>query len=298
MGIRFFRRKGKRLETCQTAGQQLGDEPRGGKRPGKARNRGSSINNGLIRAVGVDRCAAGGRHSQNIGKVFVAPWSYSRKEIQEKMDKYRAENSRINSRQIMSEDLMLGDTEGLWGTRFHMDDREVREEHQRRLGLSEREEARLERILYTNDTCDGDTESSLTRVLGRSRHRCRKSMGAERWKEFMSREKKTLKEHVSMLENKWGRRFVDSCRRFMADTPLVKRRESEPVQHAHVDASISIHPPMESPHTCRIEMKTNEDSRVIGSLREKYDLNIDKVVSSVVQNDDSFRILARPTSAA
>mmetsp|Transcript_8312 Transcript_8312/g.16666 ORF Transcript_8312/g.16666 Transcript_8312/m.16666 type:complete len:291 (-) Transcript_8312:733-1605(-) len=290
MGIGFFRRKGKRLETCQTAGQQLGDGPRGGKRRGKGRNGGSSIDNGLIRAVGMDRCAAGGRHSQNMGKVFVAPWSYSRKEIQEKMDKYRAENSRIHSRQIVPGELMLGDTEGLWGTRFHMDDVEVRKEHQRKLGLSEREEARLERILYTQND-----ESSLIRVLGRSRHRCRKSMGAERWKEFMNRENKSLKEHVSMLENKWGRRFVDSCRRFIADTPLVKRRESEPLQRAHVDV---IHPPIESPHTSRLEMKTNEDSHVIGSLREKYDLNIGKVVSTVVQNDDSFRILARPTSAA
>ncbi len=288
MGFGFFQRKGKRLEACQTAGQQPGDGPRGGKRRGAAAGRGSTKDDGLIRAVGVDRCG----HAQNTTKMFIAPWSYSQKEIQEKIDKHRNESLRNKSGQMVSGDLMLGDTEGLWGTRFQMDDAGVREEHQRRLGLSEREEARLERILYPNDTCHGDAESPFIRVLGRSRHRCRKSMGAERWKEFIKREKNTLKEHVSMLENKWGRRFVDTCQRCIVDTPLVKRRESKPVQRVHSnlvnERGISVDSQMP-----RVDTKIDGGIHIVGcSLREKYDLNTGKT------NDDSFRILARPTSAA
>ena len=187
--------------------------------------------------------------------VVVPPWSYSLREVKEKVK----ERDGMRRRAVEGGDgegdglLVMGDVEGSWVSASLED---------RRFLPTAREEERLERMFEKGDerSASGshrenaenaenaeNTENKENREnnpFGRGAYRCRKSMGDARWGAYKEREAQQLTDHVEILEERFGKRFVRESRRHvnsggrLATTTTTRARQVVPTRRLNVGVSV------------------------------------------------------------
>jgi len=178
--------------------------------------------------------------------VVVPPWSYSLREVKEKVKK----RDGMRRRAVEGGDgegdglLVMGDVEGSWVSASLED---------RRFLPTAREEERLERMFEKGDerSASGshrenaeNKENRENNPFGRGAYRCRKSMGDARWGAYKEREAQQLTDHVEILEERFGKRFVRESRRHvnsggrLATTTTTRARQVVPTRRLNVGVSV------------------------------------------------------------
>jgi len=176
--------------------------------------------------------------------VVVPPWSYSLREVKEKVKKRDGMRRRAVGGDGESDGLLvMGDVEGSWVSASLED---------RRFLPTAREEERLERMFEKADerSASGshreNTENTENNPFGRGSYRCRKSMGDARWGAYKEREAQQLTYHVEILEERFGKRFVRESRRHvnsggrLATTTTTTTRARQVVPSRRLNVGVSV----------------------------------------------------------
>lgn len=222
-------------------------------------------------------------------KVVVAPWSFSLKEAQERLERMRG-----NSQSYEDEDnVFFGDVEGLWDPQTYTRCLEYLP--------TQRQVERLEQLFNDDDKYVRATQ--LSALFGKGRYRCKYSMGPKRWNSFVQRERGLVEQHVALLKERWGRNFFSRCSKFVADggdsgTSKSKRVsfKSETSQAMAENQRVS-HVPL----NVGIDMDTIKQCE---SLREKHGApqfsrpkTAHHELHDTYDNKNDFRIGVRPFSS-
>lgn len=168
------------------------------------------------KAVKKARPGSGQSKAKSTTPVVIPPWSYSLREVKEKVQKRDGLRRRAGTEDVGGRELRMGDVEGLWTS---VDDPNGSEQNARFLPIP-REEERLERLFEK----EGLASSPLSQAsvsgrrhnnnpFGRGSYRAKKSMGEARWREHKEKEAQQMEYQLEILEERYGKRFVRECQR-------------------------------------------------------------------------------------
>lgn len=135
--------------------------------------------------------------------VVIPPWSYSLREVKEKVHK----RDGMRRRPVDQEELAIGDVEGVWKAASGDDAASIASG---RFLPTAREEERLDRM-FESYGAGPDGQQNIP--FGRGSYRAKKSMGERRWEALLKQEVQNGIDHVETLEERFGKRFVRECRR-------------------------------------------------------------------------------------